>query len=477
MARALVRVSPWQRRDPGAWLGCGGVAVQDASVDAMPAIDVGVRRGMTSASEKMHRFVAVACFMLVEKAMVASGLSKFLPGTLLGMFALFGFLLTLDASGHPGAANAIFRFLEPGYRFLLKWAPVFFTPALVKLPLVEEHISGFEFFRLAVLIFAGGMLQMAAVAMIARWLASREKGPLLDVPDSSPVSPDSSPQSDKEPYPRPGRPFKRRWLPVYGLIMLVALGLLHFGRDSPSCEIAYMLCASLLAFVLGNSMPAKAKSIFHPIFAGVVGSWLALALWAQQDETRSFREVLVTYSSPGGAGPLMSMLLNPLVVALALLLFERRKLLRRDRKLIIGTSLLGAFSGIFGTALMARLLQLPGPLAKPTVGRYCTAPLALAVAGNISASPPLTVAMVVASGFVGIFAARPLLAWLQVTKSRERGLAIGAVSHVLGTVSLASWDEKAVPYSALCFVLASGSTAAFTSLPPVQALLLWILPA
>ena len=83
----------------------------------------------------------------------------------------------------------------------------------------------------------------------------------------------------------------------------------------------------------------------------------------------------------------------------------------------------------------------------------------------------------------------------------------GAVSHVLGTVSLASWDEAAVPYSALCFVpwqirpwceirfvwycfiikvttthchcevLASGSTAAFTALPPVQALLLWILPA
>lgn len=74
---------------------------------------------------------------------------------------------------------------------------------------------------------------------------------------------------------------------------------------------------------------------------------------------------------------------------------------------------------------------------------------------------------------------------------------------MLGTVSLASWDEAAVPYSALCFaprveasdkvkgcgeaaeaaclpateVLASGSTAALTALPPVQALLLWILPA
>jgi hypothetical protein len=41
------------------------------------------------------------------------------------------------------------------------------SPSPRKLPWVEEHISGFEFLRLAVLIFVGGMLQMAAVAMIA----------------------------------------------------------------------------------------------------------------------------------------------------------------------------------------------------------------------------------------------------------------------------------------------------------------------
>eukprot|EP00913_Durusdinium_trenchii_P003083 g2850.t1 len=272
-------------------------------------------------------------------------------------------------------------------------------------------------------------------------------------------------EGGKEPYPRPGRPFKRRWLPVYGLVMLVALGCLHFGHGSRSCEIAYMLCSSLLAFVLGNSAPPNVKSIFHPIFASVFGSWLALYLWALSDATRSFHDVLVTYSSPG-ATDRSGCERNPLVVALALLLFERRKLLKRDRKLILGTSLVAACSGVVSTAVMARLLQLPGALGRPSIGRYCTAPLALAVAGNLDASPPLTVAMVVASGFVGIFAAKPLLARLRVKQSRERGLAIGAVSHVLGTVSLASWDEAAVPYSALCFVLASGSTAALTALPP-----------
>lgn len=36
------------------------------------------------------------------------------------------------------------------------------------------------------------------------------------------------------------------------------------SRGQFAQEIAYMLCASLLAFVLGNSMPAKAKSMLGP---------------------------------------------------------------------------------------------------------------------------------------------------------------------------------------------------------------------
>ena len=225
------------------------------------AVQVHVRRGVTSAQErggvqvalgdlrwpfrwqfmgpewqeKLQRLTAVVCFLLIEKAMVATGLTVYLPGTLLGMFSLFAFLLTLDATGfqktamgcwsalpclslpltcqlilyisyyiackrpqyhgvqhtntticltyflyysfilihllhvfldvhvdsyrRQGSSRGLFRFLEPGYRFLLKWAPVFFTPALVKLPLVEDPISGFEFARVALMIFLGGMLQ------------------------------------------------------------------------------------------------------------------------------------------------------------------------------------------------------------------------------------------------------------------------------------------------------------------------------
>eukprot|EP00439_Symbiodinium_sp_Y106_P024043 s5346_g2.t3 len=433
--------------------------------------------GDASAAEKLRRLFAVACFVFLEEAIAATGAGVVLPPTLLGMFGLFAVLLCLDSLGCGYTADSLFQFLAPGYRFLLKWAPVFFTPALVKLPLVEEPVSGSELFRVAILIACGGVLQMGFVAVVAISIASQQPS---DMPKGEVVNalPGMTPTNGREAYPRPGRPFKRRWLPVYGIIMLAALLCLKRGRASQTVEVSFMLCASLLSFVLGNSAPPAFRAILHPIFAGVLGSWLAIALWASQDESRSFHEVLVTYSSPAGAGPLMSRLLNPLVIALALLLFERRRLLQRDSALIIATSMLAAAFGLFGTAVIARMLQLPKALAAASVSRYCTAPLALAVSSSLHSSAPLTVAMVVASGFLGIFVARPLLRWLGVDGSRERGLAIGAVSHVLGTVTLASWDETtAVPYCALCFVLSSGFAAALAATPPVQVALLWVLPS
>eukprot|EP00931_Biecheleriopsis_adriatica_P043106 TRINITY_DN24639_c0_g1_i1.p1 TRINITY_DN24639_c0_g1~~TRINITY_DN24639_c0_g1_i1.p1 ORF type:complete len:427 (+),score=74.53 TRINITY_DN24639_c0_g1_i1:26-1306(+) len=410
-------------------------------------------RGMRSLSEKLRRLAAVVFFVFIEKLVVLSGLSSCLPPPLVGMTLLFMCLVMLDKIGDGSVAARVFQLLEPGYRFLLKWAPIFFTPALVKLPLVQEPISLNELFRIAVMIVLGGMLQMSLVALLATRLSAMMPRKCTERNDR-PVLPSAS---------------------VVGSTTKDALAALRLASQFDCAEKGFVLGASLLAFVMGNSAPARFQALVHPIFSGVLGSWAGIALWASQAEGTTFNDALVRYAGPDGAGTIMSRLLNPLVVALALLLFERRRLLRRDSLLILGSAAGAAAAGLFGTALLARILQLKPVLAVSSVSRYCTAPLALAVASSLNASQPLAIAMVVASGFVGIFIARPLLNWLSVDGSRERGLAIGAVSHVLGTVSLASWDEAAVPYSALVFVITSGLTAALVAVPVVQNLLLWIL--
>eukprot|EP00439_Symbiodinium_sp_Y106_P019045 s434_g2.t1 len=432
---------------------------------------------MAEVAATVRRLLAVGGFVVLENAVTATGVGAVLPAPLVGMFGLFGFLLCLDSCGYGSVANFLFRLSEPGYRFLFKWAPVFFTPSLIKLPLVEEPITGAEFVRLILLLFAGGLLQMAWVATVAKFLGSVLPANKVkaEVDDAAPALPGMTPKNP-EPYPRPGRPYRRRWLPVYAVIMLAALLCLKLGRESRVVESAFIMSATLLAFVLGNLAGPTFKALLPPVFVGVFGGWIAIALWAREDDAESFHDVLKNYSTAGGGGTMLSRLLNPLVISLGLLLFERRHLLQRDSRVIVGTALLAAVAGLFGTAMLGRFLALPKGFAHSATPRFCTTALALTVADTLNASAPLVAAIVVSSSSVGVVISKPLMGWLKMEGSRERGLSVGGVAHVLGTVSLASWDADAVPYGAVSSVLASGFTAALVAIPAVESALLWILP-
>lgn len=426
--------------------------------------------------ERAHRVVAVAAFVAMERALVASGLTV-LPPPLVGMAALFAALLAAERLGGAACAGQAFRALEPGYRFLLKWAPVFFIPALVRLPLVEAHFSPGELLRIGLLLGLGSALQLALVATLAAAFPAVPGEPsgkgsaATAAAAGSPLAP-----SAPAPYPRPGRPYKRRWLPAYAAVMAAAAVAARCGWVPGTAEAAFTLCGALLAFVASTSLPAGLRNFLHPIFVGVAGSWVAVALWAAQaGPDTGFYDVLLRYSSKSGAGPYLSMMLGPLVIALALLLYERRDLLQRDLLAVLGSAALAALAGLFGTVLLGRLLGVPPIVAAASVTRFCTAALALPVAVSLGASQPLAVVMLVLSGFLGVLMGRPVLSLVGARTPRERGLALGAVSHVLGTVTLASWGEApAVPYSALAFVLASGFTALFAALPPVHDALLWL---
>jgi len=397
-----------------------------------------------------------------------------LPPPLVGMVALFAALLLLEQLAGPSVAGALFHALEPGYRFLLKWAPAFFIPALVRLPLVDAHFGAGELLRVGALLCIGSATQLALVAAVAAAFPS-SAGIAGDDKGSVAAAAAAGSPPREETYPRPGRPYKRRWLPAYLMVMTVAIAAARLGIAPGFAETSFMMCASLLAFVAGTALPPDLRTYMHPIFVGVAGSWAGVSLWAATAGAE-FRDVLTDYSTGHGAGPLMSMMLGPLVIALALLLYERRALLQRDWLAVLGTSAVAALAGLFGTAVLARLLRVPSIVAVASVTRFCTAALALPAAASLGASQPLAVVMLVLSGFLGVMMGRQVFSLVGARDSRERGLSMGAVSHVLGTVTLSAWGEvPAVPYSALAFVLASGFTALFVAVPPIQKTLLWIL--
>lgn len=208
----------------------------------------------------------------------------------------------------------------------------------------------------------------------------------------------------------------------------------------------------------------------------ILGSWAAAALWAWQAPGIGFLDVLQLYSNWPGAGYLLTLMLGPAVGALALLLYERRQLLRREFVPIFATSLLSGAVSMFGTALLARMLGLSKALAVASVSRCVTSAIASDIANTLGASQTFAIAMVVITGFIGTAAAPSLFSALKLKSARTRGLSMAASAHGLGTVSLAGTDEEAFPYSAVGFVLVAAASATLVQVPAVRSALFWLLP-
>eukprot|EP00415_Alexandrium_ostenfeldii_P003649 UN3649 len=217
---------------------------------------------------------------------------------------------------------------------------------------------------------------------------------------------------------------------------------------------AFMLGSSLLGFVAGMLSPKKFQSFVHPMFSCILTTWLAAALWGGfAGFGGGFLAVLDDYSSWPGAGAVLSFMLGPTVVALGVLLYERRNLLLRELAPMIATSAATSLLSLVFTAFLARALGLPSQLALASLLRCISSPFAGDLTGLLGASPTFAIAMIVVTGFIGVVLGPPIFNALRLRSPRTRGLAMGAAAHGLGTVALAQSDPDAFPYSALSFVL------------------------
>jgi len=236
-----------------------------------------------------------------------------------------------------------------------------------------------------------------------------------------------------------------------------------------------MLCSSVLAFTAGQAVPSGLKTYLHPVFSSVIGTWLAAAAWAAYSG-RTFLGVLTTYGTWPGAGTLLSFMLGPAIVCLALLLYERRELLGRELVPIGLVSVVSGALSLFLTAVLARAFALPHALALCTLPRNVTSAIAIDIARLFGGSTAFTVAIVVFTGFLGVAFGQPYFRAAKVKSPRARGLAMAASAHGLGTVSLAGTDKEAFAYSSVGFVVVAAGISMIVQVPQIRALLLALVP-
>jgi putative effector of murein hydrolase len=120
----------------------------------------------------------------------------------------------------------------------------------------------------------------------------------------------------------------------------------------------------------------------------------------------------------------------------------------------------GALSGVLGTALFGRLLGLDDVLVRSLIPRSVTTPIAMGIAEQIGGLPSLTAVLVILTGMIGAVTAQGMLRLLRIGDDSVRGFAIGIAAHGIGTARAFQFSQEAGAFAGL----AMGLNGAMTTL-------------
>lgn len=223
----------------------------------------------------------------------------------------------------------------------------------------------------------------------------------------------------------------------------------------------FLVLLTLAAYRLGRE--ARERTGGHPLAQPVLVAIVVIGLaitWLDID-----------YADYRSGTELIAFWLGPATVALAVPLHRNAHRLKGFVvPMLVGIPLGAAVSILLAYGLV-RLLGGAEELALTMAPKAATTPVSIALSEEIGGLPPLTAVVTIIVGILGAIAGPAVLTMLRVREPRARGLAMGAVSHGIGTSRSLHDNQTEGAFAGL----STGLTALATSiLLPVILLLLGV---
>jgi putative effector of murein hydrolase len=160
-----------------------------------------------------------------------------------------------------------------------------------------------------------------------------------------------------------------------------------------------------------------------------------------------------------GAG-LVSVLLGPATVALAVPLYDNLASIRRMALAILPAMVLGSATTCLAAMAIGQILGASRPVVMSLATHSATTPVAMGIAEQIGGEAPLAAAFTLLTGLSGIMFYAPAMRLVRVRDWRARGLAIGISAHGLGTARLLQVNATAGAYGGMAIGVGAVLTAA-----------------
>lgn len=214
---------------------------------------------------------------------------------------------------------------------------------------------------------------------------------------------------------------------------------------------------TLGSFELGRAMKKRWNfALFNPLLLGIVFS-IAVLL--------AFR---IDYNTYLNGAKYVNFLLTPATVCLAVPLYEKFELLKKNALAVmlgIGAGVVASVATVFALSALFRLdLSMFATLLPKSI----TTAIGMDVSVELGGYASLTVAAIIMTGVLGNICAEGACRLFRITSPIAQGVAIGTASHAVGTSKALEMGEIQGAMSSLSLVVAGLLTVVFAA--PVASL-------
>ncbi|MCA1378762.1 MULTISPECIES: LrgB family protein [unclassified Bradyrhizobium] len=199
------------------------------------------------------------------------------------------------------------------------------------------------------------------------------------------------------------------------------------------------LTITLLVYAITDAVSVATRR--HPLGNPVLHAMWIIGLFLLLTGT--------SYTTYFAGAQFVHFLLGPATVALAVPLYENRKLVTAAIVPMLAALVAGSVTAVTSVVLLAEAAGLPLETILSLAPKSLTAGVAMGISESLHADPSVTAVAVILTGIMGAIIVTPLMNWTGIIDFRARGFAAGIAAHGIGTARAFQVDEIAGVFSSL----------------------------
>lgn len=205
---------------------------------------------------------------------------------------------------------------------------------------------------------------------------------------------------------------------------------------------------TVAAFALGTWISRKTgKAIFNPLLLGSIFVIVLLTV------------LEIPYPEYKASAAPINYLLLPATISLAIPLYEKWELLKKNTAAILAGIAVGTLVSLCSAWLLAVALHLSNEQYVTLLPKSVTTAISMDISSELGGIVALTNAVVVLTGIAGNLLAESVCKWFHITDPIAKGVGIGTASHAVGTSRALQMGEVEGAMSGLSIAVAGILTA------------------